>query len=129
MQNYESIIIGAGIGGLVCGTYLAKAGLKTLIVEKHDKVGGYCTSFKRKGYRFDSAVHSLRGLREGNQLGIVFKDHGLVQDNVYRRINPSDEIILGNKKIRVYNECQESIESFISAFPNQQKQMTRDIMK
>lgn len=28
---YDAIIIGAGIGGLVCGCYLAKAGIKVLI--------------------------------------------------------------------------------------------------
>jgi phytoene dehydrogenase-like protein len=32
--DYDAIIIGAGISGLICGCYLAKAGLKTLIVEK-----------------------------------------------------------------------------------------------
>ena len=31
--DYDAIIIGAGIGGLVCGCYLAKAGMKTLIVD------------------------------------------------------------------------------------------------
>ena len=42
-DQYDVIIIGAGIGGLVCGCYLAKAGLKVLIVEQHNKAGGYCT--------------------------------------------------------------------------------------
>ena len=53
-NKYDVIIIGAGIGGLVCGCYLVKAGLKVLIVEKHYQVGGYCTSFKRKGFTFDA---------------------------------------------------------------------------
>ena len=47
---YDVIVIGAGISGLVCGCYLAKAGLRVLIVEQHNKPGGYCTSFKRKGF-------------------------------------------------------------------------------
>ena len=51
MNKYDVIIIGAGIGGLTCGCYLAKAGLKVLIIEQHNKPGGYCTSFERKGYR------------------------------------------------------------------------------
>ena len=52
---YDAIIIGAGISGLVCGCYLAKAGMKVLIAEQHDKPGGYCTSFKREGFTFDAA--------------------------------------------------------------------------
>ena len=30
-NTYDAVIIGAGIGGLVCGCYLAKAGMKMLI--------------------------------------------------------------------------------------------------
>ncbi len=61
--DYDAIIIGAGIGGLVCGCYLAKAGMKVLIVEKNAQPGGYCTSFTRGGFTFDSCVHSLGSLR------------------------------------------------------------------
>ena len=32
--DYDAVIIGAGISGLVCGCYLAKAGMKVLIIEK-----------------------------------------------------------------------------------------------
>lgn len=37
---YDAVIIGAGISGLVCGCYLAKAGMKVLIAEQHFKPGG-----------------------------------------------------------------------------------------
>ncbi|HDY75934.1 MAG TPA: NAD(P)/FAD-dependent oxidoreductase, partial [Candidatus Marinimicrobia bacterium] len=56
-NTYDAVIIGAGIGGLVCGCYLAKAGMKVLIAEQHSKPGGYCTSFRRKGFTFDAAPH------------------------------------------------------------------------
>jgi len=36
---YDTIIIGAGLGGLTAGNFLAKAGQKVLIVEKHFQVG------------------------------------------------------------------------------------------
>ena len=40
MKNYDSIIIGAGHNGLVCASYLAKAGQRVLVVEASDHVGG-----------------------------------------------------------------------------------------
>lgn len=40
MAQYDAIIIGAGHNGLVCGAYLAKAGLKPLVVERRDVIGG-----------------------------------------------------------------------------------------
>ncbi|MFC1496454.1 phytoene desaturase family protein [Candidatus Margulisiibacteriota bacterium] len=50
--KYDIVVIGSGIGGLTCANYLAKAGLSVLVVERHFQPGGYCTSFKRKGYTF-----------------------------------------------------------------------------
>ena len=71
-NGYDVIIIGAGIGGLVCGCYLAKAGMKVLIAEQHYKPGGYCTSFKRKSFTFDAAAHSFGGYRyDGNMNEIL----------------------------------------------------------
>jgi phytoene dehydrogenase-like protein len=55
--SYDCIIIGAGVGGLVCANLLARAGLKVLLVEQHFLVGGYCSTFRRKGYTFDAATH------------------------------------------------------------------------
>ncbi len=54
---YDAVIIGAGIGGLVCGNLLVQQGLKVLMVEQHYMVGGYCSTFKREGYTFDAASH------------------------------------------------------------------------
>ncbi|MBU2034919.1 MAG: FAD-dependent oxidoreductase, partial [Candidatus Omnitrophica bacterium] len=75
--DYDVIIIGAGISGLVCGCYLAKAGLKTLVVEKNVNVGGYCTSFTRKGFRFDACVHFLSTLRKEGKFHKILNNIGL----------------------------------------------------
>src|SRR5207302_11356531 len=40
VADYEVIVIGSGHNGLVCGAYLAKAGLKTLVLERREIVGG-----------------------------------------------------------------------------------------
>lgn len=40
MENFDAIIIGAGPNGLLCGAYLAKAGLKVLLLEKRHEIGG-----------------------------------------------------------------------------------------
>jgi phytoene dehydrogenase-like protein len=44
MVSYDAIIVGAGHNGLVAGAYLAKAGLKTLILERRALVGGACVT-------------------------------------------------------------------------------------
>ena len=54
---YDAIVIGAGIGGLMCANLLAREGLAVLLIEQHYMVGGYCSMFRRKGYTFDAATH------------------------------------------------------------------------
>ena len=55
--SYDAVVIGAGIGGLICANRLAQAGVRVLLVEQHYMVGGYCSTFKRKGFVFDAATH------------------------------------------------------------------------
>ena len=80
-NEYDVIIIGAGIGGLVCGCYLAKYGTKVLIVEKNAHPGGYCTAFQVKGYQFDAFVHSLGNISPGSQLYNLLTDLGIYTIN------------------------------------------------
>lgn len=56
-SSYDAVVIGAGVGGLICANWLARAGLEVLLVEQHFMVGGYCSTFKRKGFIFDAATH------------------------------------------------------------------------
>jgi len=72
-RKYDIAIVGAGIGGLICGAYLAKAGLSVLIVEKNDKAGGCCVSFYRKGIRFDAGAHIFGGCQKGGVLYNILK--------------------------------------------------------
>ena len=55
--SYDVVILGGGIGGLTCANLLAQAGLTVLLVEQHYMIGGYCSTFRRKGYTFDAATH------------------------------------------------------------------------
>jgi len=44
MATYDSIIIGGGHNGLTCGAYLARQGLRVLVLERRDVLGGCCTT-------------------------------------------------------------------------------------
>ena len=53
---YDAVIVGAGIGGLICAAARARAP-EVLLVEQHYMVGGFCSTFRRKGFTFDAATH------------------------------------------------------------------------
>ena len=59
-SDYPTVIIGAGLGGLCCGAYLARAGFPVTVLEQHDIPGGYATAFDRAGGKFTFEV-SLHG--------------------------------------------------------------------
>jgi phytoene dehydrogenase-like protein len=65
---FDYIIIGAGMGGLSVGNFLAKYNKKVLILEKHNIPGGLVTSFKRKGVQFNLGIESLYELKEGQTI-------------------------------------------------------------
>lgn len=58
-KNYDVLVVGGGNGGLMAAALTAKAGLKTLLVEKHNIPGGSASSFKRGRFEFEPSLHEL----------------------------------------------------------------------
>jgi all-trans-retinol 13,14-reductase len=71
-KKYDVVIIGSGLGGMVCGTILSKEGKRVCIVEKNEQIGGSLQTFKREGVTFDTGVHYIGGLAKGNTLYKIF---------------------------------------------------------
>jgi phytoene dehydrogenase-like protein len=79
MSNNQVVIIGAGIAGLSAGCYARMNGYKTTIFELHDKPGGLCTAWKRKGYTIDGCIHWLIGSKPGALFYQLWEELGAVQ--------------------------------------------------
>ncbi len=120
-ETYDVVVIGAGIGGLTCANYLAKAGLKTLLLERHSVPGGYAGSFRKKGFYFDAAAHYLSSRREGGQVGRLFSDHNLSSYIELRQVSPSDTIVLPNHTIEFSATREGALRGFQKAFPDEAK--------
>lgn len=79
MTEKSLIIIGAGIAGLSAGCYAQMNGYRSKIFEMHDKPGGLCTSWERKGYTIDCCIHWLVGSAPPNPFYRYWEELGAVQ--------------------------------------------------
>jgi phytoene dehydrogenase-like protein len=76
------IVIGAGIAGLTAAVYAQRSGFDVTLIEQHSIVGGMCTSWKRKGYLFEGAMHWLTGSGPKTQVYQIWKDTGALSENM-----------------------------------------------
>jgi phytoene dehydrogenase-like protein len=76
MAEKSIIIIGGGIAGLSAGCYGQMNGYRTSIFELHDKPGGVCTAWKRKGYTIDGCIHWLVGTNPANDFYHIWEELG-----------------------------------------------------
>ncbi|HXE80015.1 MAG TPA: FAD-dependent oxidoreductase, partial [Vicinamibacterales bacterium] len=72
------LIIGAGHNGLVCAFYLARAGLRPLVVERSDAPGGAAATHEiRPGFRVPTAAHAIGPLSAAVEADLNLAAHGL----------------------------------------------------
>ena len=70
-ENFDAIIIGSGIGGLVTASQLAAKGAKVLVLEKYIIPGGSGGSFRRKGYIFDVGASMIFGFGDNGYTNLL----------------------------------------------------------
>lgn len=96
-DNYDIIIIGSGMGGLVCGDILGREGYRVCILEKNKQIGGCLQTFVREKVIFDSGVHYIGSLSKGQVLYQVFKYLGMMDQLKLEKMDEDgfDKIIIG----------------------------------
>lgn len=102
---YDVIIIGSGVGGMVCGNFFAKLGKKVLIVEQHDKPGGCVSAIERNGCVFDMGGHLFGSC---NHYGVLDRCLSLLGVKIdFLQLNPSDRFFFPDMTIGVPTAIEE----------------------
>ena len=130
-QHYDVAIIGSGVGGLMSAALLSKAGLSVCVLEMETRIGGYLAGFRRKDFRFDTAIHWLNQTGPKGMVTKMFKllgtDHPqtVPQKRIRRFKGESFDYLLTNHPdtlkeewIQKYPDEKKGIEKFFKAARN-----------
>ncbi|HRH67145.1 MAG TPA: NAD(P)/FAD-dependent oxidoreductase [Bacteroidia bacterium] len=124
-KKYDILIVGSGMGGLVCGAILSKEGYKVCVLEKNKQLGGCLQTYSRDKVIFDSGVHYLGGLDPGQNLYQIFKYLGLIGKLKLQRMDNDcfDKIIFEGDPVEY--DLAQGYENFIAKllvhFPDEEQ--------
>ncbi len=62
--RFDTIVIGSGISGLATAATLTMTGDRVLVLEQHDRPGGFTHVFRRRGFEWDVGIHYIGTVHE-----------------------------------------------------------------
>ena len=121
-MRYDVVIIGSGFGGLVCAHLLAKAGKRVLVLERQLQPGGCIQSYQRKGQAFDTGLHYVGGLGEGQKLNRIFSHLGLMR-LPWHRLDPEgfDLVTIGEETFAFAEGYDQFVDKLATHFPKERE--------
>ena len=123
MEEFDTIIIGSGVGGLATAICLARAGQKVLVLEQHYVPGGWSHSFTLNGQRFSPGVHYVGFIDEGQSTNELYRGLGIANDMVFFRMNKNgfEHCLIDNEKISLPAGIENWNKVLAKRFPKEEK--------
>jgi len=130
-MSKKVIIIGAGIAGLTAAVYTQRSGFDVTLVEQHSIVGGMCTSWKRKGYLFEGAIHWLTGSSPKSQMHQIWKETGALSEDIPVTLkDPFYCVEYKGETINMYRDIDKTVAHLRNISPDDEsslKQLAKDV--
>lgn len=120
IEIFDVIVVGAGMGGLTAASLLANDGYSVLVLEAAHVPGGCSSSYKRKGYIFESGATTLIGFDKNQPLR--FLEDKLALSLPKKPIDPSMTVHLSDKKITRWLDREKWIEEAQNHFGEDSEQ-------
>ncbi|HEB90800.1 MAG TPA: NAD(P)/FAD-dependent oxidoreductase, partial [Deltaproteobacteria bacterium] len=90
-EQWDAIVVGSGLGGLVAAAYLCASGKRTLVLEAHYVAGGNSQVFRRKHkgreYEFDVGIHYIGECGRDGAITGILNGLGLAERVVFRPLD------------------------------------------
>jgi phytoene dehydrogenase-like protein len=123
-MSKQVIVIGGGIAGLSAAIYAKRSGFDVTLCEQHSIVGGMCTSWRRKGYLFEGAIHWLNGSSPKSQVYQMWKETGALDDTVKVYLHDIFRSIEWEGKIlNLYRSIDKTAEHLLALSPSDEHEI------
>ena len=123
----KCVIIGSGLGGLSTGVILAKNGYEVTILEQASQIGGCLQCFERHGVKFETGMHFIGSLDDGQTLSNYLNYLEIKDKIVVNRLDEDayDIVSLNGEMFAFPNGREAFIERFSERFPSQRENLER----
>ena len=121
MNKYDVIIIGSGLGGLLCGYILSKEGFGVCILEKNNQSGGNLQTFSRNGHKFETGVHYIGALGPNQALSRYWRYFGLMNGLQFQQLDTEgfDRIAFGDEEFPMAQGYENFTSRLLQYFPGE----------
>jgi len=129
-EQYDAIVIGAGIGGLTAAAFMAKGGMRPLVLEQHFAPGGNAQTFRRKKmFDFDVGLHYIGDCGPGGFFPTMLEQLGIAERVEFVPMDQDgfDTLLLPDAKFRVPAGWDRYRERLKTAFPQEDGAIDRYI--
>lgn len=123
MADYDAIVIGSGAGGLSAALRLARLNFSVLLLEAMPSFGGYLNPFRRRGYTFDTGLHYMGELAEGDTFWSLLGELGLRNAVDFIELDPEgfDRYIFPDFELRICKGKERFAERLVAEFPKEEQ--------
>ncbi|MGF1486902.1 MAG: carotenoid isomerase [Prochloraceae cyanobacterium] len=122
-SEYDVIVVGSGIGGLVTATQLAAKGADVLVLESYTIPGGSAGYFEREGYRFDVGASMIFGFGTQGTTNLLTRALDAVNMSIETIPDPVQihYHLPDNLELKVHKDYEKFLAELTAIFPHEKE--------